>query len=85
VADRPQTAAVVRDALAELWPGRFDESQLREEAVLGQGGLGLDSIDIVELVLECEERAGRARFATDQVLDGEPITLGRLIDHLTAA
>ncbi|MBS0203229.1 MAG: acyl carrier protein [Planctomycetes bacterium] len=47
---------------------------------LGSGGLGLDSVAIVVLLLECEGRWGVAFPA--EMLEQQPLTLGRLIDHL---
>lgn len=76
---------IVRDVIGGLWPGRFDESQLAEHVSLGDEGLGLDSIEIVELVLECGERMGILGYDADQLLDAGPVTLGHLIDHLAVA
>jgi hypothetical protein len=53
-----------------------------DDLPLGAGGLGLDSIAMVELLLDCEARFGGR--ATD-LLAGEPLTVGRLIAHLRAA
>ena len=47
---------------------------------LGQGGLALDSIAIVEVLLACEERFGIV-IATE-LLAGEPLTVDRLIDRV---
>jgi acyl carrier protein len=85
LADRSETAGIVRDAIAKLWPDRFDERQLGESVSLGDGGLGLDSIEIVELVLDSAERVGVRGYDADELLDAGPVTLGRLIDHLAAA
>jgi acyl carrier protein len=85
LAERSETAAIVRDVLASLWPGRFDASQLDEHTSLGEQGLGLDSIEIVELVLECSERLGIPGYDVDELLEAGPVTLGRLIDHLATA
>ena len=76
-------AAVIREALAVLWPGRFEATPLDRDVSLGEGGLELDSVDVVELVLECEARSGRNGFATGELLEGGPVTVGRLIDHLS--
>lgn len=51
---------------------------------LGKDGLGLDSIEIVELVLECENRAGR-EDGIEELLDGGAVSIGRLIAHLARA
>jgi acyl carrier protein len=85
LADRSKTAVVVRDVLGALWPGRFDERQLEEHVSLGEEGLALDSIEIVELVLECGDRVGVPGYDADELLENAPVTLGRLIDHLAAA
>ena len=50
---------------------------------LGPGGLGLDSIALVELLLDCEQRFGIPRPVG--LLEGEPLTVGRLVDHMRTA
>ncbi len=82
---RAETAAAVRDTLVALWPGRFDGVGLADDLPLGDGGLGLDSIDIVELLIRCEDRLGLSGNPADAALLSEEVTLGRLVDHLTAA
>jgi acyl carrier protein len=81
MADRTQTAASVYEILVERWPGRFGNGRLADGVSLGEAGLGLDSIEIVELVLDCEHRLARPGVA-DTLLDAGPISLGRLIDRL---
>lgn len=76
---------IVRETLVTLWPGRFGPGELSKDVSLGEAGLGLDSVEIVELVLECGERAGVAGYDADDLLASEPVTLGRLVDHLAAA
>ena len=53
-----------------------------DDLPLGAGGLGLDSIAMVELLLDCEARFGGR--ATD-LLAGEPLTFGRLLAYLGAS
>lgn len=53
---------------------------LGRDVPLGAGGLGLDSVAIVMLLLECEARWAVAFPA--ELLEQQPLTLGRLIDHL---
>jgi acyl carrier protein len=79
--DRAQTAAAVYSILTMRWPGRFDRVQLADQVSLGSDGLGLDSIEIVELLLDCEEEVGRDGDS-DALLETGTISIGRLIDHL---
>lgn len=50
---------------------------------LGAGGLGLDSIALVELLLVCERQFGIPRPV--ELLEGPPLTVGRLIACVRAA
>jgi acyl carrier protein len=54
-------------------------ADLPDDLRLGPGGLGLDSIAVVELVLDCERRFGVSPMA---LLDGAPLTVGRLVTGL---
>jgi acyl carrier protein len=47
---------------------------------LGAGGVGLDSIAIVEVLLACEERFGLVIAA--ELLEGERLTVGLLVDRI---
>jgi acyl carrier protein len=81
--ERASAAAYVREALDFLWPGRFDDAiPLRNEESLGASGLGLDSIEIVELVLACQSQAGLHADRAEELLDSGPLTIGGLIAHL---
>jgi acyl carrier protein len=81
--ERASAAAHVREALDSLWPGRFDDAaRLPNDERLGAGGLGLDSIEIVELVLACQSRAGLHADRAEELLDSGPLTVGGLIAHL---
>ena len=73
---------IVHDVLDTLWPGRFGAEALSEHDSLGEGGLELDSIERVELVLECEERAGLPTSEAVRLMEAGPVTVGRLIEHL---
>ena len=64
-----------------LWPWRFTADTLRAEVALGEGGLELDSVEIVELLLECERRSGRA--LTDALFTDDRLTIGRVATHFT--
>jgi acyl carrier protein len=66
----------VDDVLRDLLRSRGCEQELPEDLPLGPGGLGLDSIAMVELLLLCEARFSVAVAA--ELLAGGPLTIGRL-------
>ncbi len=69
-------AEAIRALVQSLWPHRFIDA-LPDHAPLGDGGYGLDSVEIAELLLECEERFGVE--LTPDLFEGGPLT----IVHLT--
>ena len=75
------TAVLVREILLSRWPGRFDPEQLRDHISLGEDGLGLDSIEIVELLLTCEEELEGP--VTEELLREGAIDIGTLITHFS--
>lgn len=60
-----------------------ERADLPADLRLGAGGLGLDSIALVELLLDCERRFGIPRPV--ELLDGPPLTIGRLVAHIRSA
>jgi acyl carrier protein len=70
----------LRDLLRSRAPLARDRDELPDDLRLGPGGLGLDSISLVELLLECERRFGLQGVA--ELLEGPPLTVGILIAHL---
>jgi acyl carrier protein len=58
------------------WPGRFDTDDLADATALDSAGLGLDSVEIAEVLLACEEASGVTLPAT--VLSGGPLTVARV-------
>jgi len=62
---------------ALLAPG----SSLAEDVRLGAGGLGLDSISLAEVLLDCGRRFGIPPLV--ELLEGPPLTVGRLIEAVT--
>jgi acyl carrier protein len=81
VADRLLIASAVRAVILDRWPGRFADDALEEHLSLGDEGLGLDSIDIVEVLFACEEQFAVSGSADELLASGAPITLGAVIDH----
>jgi len=80
--DRESIARIVLDTVrSQAEPLAAD---VREDTLLGPGGLGIDSIGCLELVLELERRTGIA--VRDEHLTAESLaTPGSLIDHLHEA
>jgi acyl carrier protein len=72
----------VRDLLLARSPLAAKPAGLPDDLPLGAGGLGLDSIALAELLLECEARFGLATAA--ELLAGPPLTVGRLVAHVRA-
>ncbi len=77
-----EIASAVRGLLRARRPAALD-AELSDDLRLGAGGLGLDSIALVELLLDCGERFGIPPPA--ELLAGEPLTLGGLVARLCAA
>jgi acyl carrier protein len=73
---------VIRDLLRSRAPIARDLDDLPDSLQLGAGGLGLDSIALVELLLECEERFHLPPSLP--LLDGPPLTIGLLAAHARA-
>lgn len=73
----------VRDLLRSRSPLARSRGELPGDLRLGSGGLGLDSISLVELLLDCERRLGLANVAA--LLAGPPLTVDLLVAHVLAA
>jgi acyl carrier protein len=79
--DRAQIAAALYAELASRWPGRFDGVELADDVSLGSDGLGLDSIEIVELMLDLQDGLDGYGDPT-ALLDSDEISIGGLVDYL---
>lgn len=80
-----QAVTEIEGALADLLRSRSPlagSGPLSHDLRLGAGGLGLDSIAMVELLLDCEERFG-VRAA--ELLEGAPLTVGILLARVREA
>jgi acyl carrier protein len=73
----------VRELLKARTPLAPERAALSEDLRLGAGGLGLDSISLVELLLDCERRFG---VSPAELLAGEePLTIGCLLAAVRTA
>jgi acyl carrier protein len=70
---------IVREILRGRASGLAVGEELPDDLLLGAEGLGLDSIALAELLLDCQQRFGVSVVA---LLEGEPLTLGRLVAYL---
>ncbi len=76
----------VRDLVRSRAPLARAHAELAEDLRLGPGGLGMESIALVELLLDCEQRFGLrpGNWRPAELLEGPPLTVGRLVAHLQA-
>jgi acyl carrier protein len=84
--DRMDGAAVeeeVRELVRARAPLARERTDLPDDLRLGAGGLGLDSISLAELLLDCQRKFDIAPPV--ELLQGPPLTLGRLVACVRAA
>lgn len=79
----PDLERAVRDLVRRRAPLAGGAAELPDSLTLTAGGVGLDSITLVELLLDCEQRFA-IPLARD-LLDGAPLTVGRLVRGVCAA
>lgn len=72
--DPAQTSASIRAIVIARVP-RLSEDEVLDDQPFGSEGLGLDSIAIAEVLLDCERRLG---VRMTDLLDGPPITVARI-------
>jgi len=70
-------ALAVRELVREYAPGIESAAALPDELRLASGGLGFDSVRVVELLLACEERFQVAIPAA--LLEGSALTVADLV------
>lgn len=80
----------VRELVRSRAPLARAHAELADDLRLGPGGLGMDSIALVELLLDCEQRFGfragscSGSWKPGELLEGPPLTVGRLVAHVRA-
>lgn len=72
-------ASLVRDIVRAHASRAVAPAELADDLPLGGDGLGLDSIAIAEVLLDCQQRFG---ISVTQLLEREPLTMRMLIAHL---
>jgi acyl carrier protein len=76
-----RTRAFLLEVLADDLNLDLTEAQLRDELPLGSAGLGMESLNFVELAMQAERRLGVP--VPDSDLDRiASFTVGELIEHL---
>ena len=73
-----QIAAIIREIVAR----HASTSTFDDDTPLAGDGLGLDSIAVAEVLIDCEQRFG---IEIGDLLGGEPVTIRRIIDRIGAA
>jgi acyl carrier protein len=81
VNDRTGVARFVLGILGGICPERVADAGLADDMQLGSDGLGLDSVELAELLLGCEDRYG---IPVDGLLELRSLTFGRVVDHFAA-
>ena len=72
-------ARIVHDIVRSHASRKMAVDELEHDVALGADGLGLDSIAIAEVLLECQQRFG---VSVTQLLEREPLTLQLLVAHV---
>jgi acyl carrier protein len=78
VGQPPDATVSIREMIVGLWPGRFTSGDLPDDVDLGEEGLGLDSVEVVELIFACENRWGKR--ASQGLFTDPPLTI-KLLAH----
>jgi acyl carrier protein len=72
----------VREEVYAILRVRNADVALENGTALGEGGVNLDSIALVEVLLECEDRFGVSVAA--ELLDRPSLTVGILVQRIEA-
>lgn len=76
------TSDGVKDQVQAILRARNAEVPLDAEVALGSGGVNLDSIALVEVLLQCEDRFGVSIAA--EMLERPSLTVGMLVERIEA-
>jgi acyl carrier protein len=83
MANRREVISMIESIIRTTWPSQFSSAELHEDTLLGDGGLELDSVDIVEILYACEDACG-IEMSTD-LFEGPPLTIERVAQHFSDA
>lgn len=76
------TANETTDAVYAILSARNPDMELRPDLPLGDGGLNLDSIALVEVLLDCEDQLSVTVAA--EMLSQSTLTVGWLVERIDA-
>lgn len=72
---------IVREIVRARASRAVTAQEFSSDTLLGADGLGLDSIAIAEVLLDCQQRFG---ISVTSLIEGEPLTLERILVHIDA-
>ena len=75
-----ETAGAVRGLLLRHLPSYWSAEELNDDLALMGPDLGLDSVEVVELLLDCEALFGLCLPA--KLAIGEPLTIRKIAAHI---
>ena len=75
------TSSSIRAGVFSILGRRGNGAELHDALSLGSDGLGLDSVAMVEVLLECEERFG-VTIAAELLERAAPLTVGTIVDRI---
>jgi acyl carrier protein len=78
---RDQISAFVIDSLRQM---NYDTDGIDDATMLGAAGVDLESLALAELAVRMEDRYG-VSFSEDDLERVAAMSVGELVDHLTAA
>jgi acyl carrier protein len=79
---RQEIAEEVRSLLLRHPESSRHDGHLPDDLSLGEDGLGLDSLAIVEVLVECEDRFG---VEAAPLIEQGPVRVGALVAHIVHA
>ena len=73
-------ASAVRMLTLRHLPSFWAESDLHDDLSLMGEDIGLDSVEVAELLLDCEEHFGVT--LPPEITEGDPLTIRKIVDRI---